>query len=36
MRIGFEEVYAVDVAPKLTIKEAYLGKIDLQKLGLEL
>lgn len=35
MRLGFEEVYSVDIAPEITLKEAYLGKIDLKKLGLE-
>ena len=36
MRIGFEEVYAVDVAPTRSVRDAYLGKIDLKKLGLDL
>ncbi|MCB0401726.1 MAG: hypothetical protein KDD41_06560 [Flavobacteriales bacterium] len=36
MRLGFDEVYAVDVAPKRSVEEAYLGKIDLKALGLDL
>lgn len=36
IRLGFDEVYSVDVAPEMTLKEVYLGKIDLKKLGLEI
>lgn len=34
--LRFDEIYSIDVAPKRSIKEAYLNVIDLKKLGLEL
>ena len=34
--LRFDEVFSIDIAPERTIKEAYLDKIDLSKLGLEL
>ena len=36
IRLGFDEIYSVDVAPKRSVEEAYLGKIDLKLLGLEI
>ncbi len=36
MRIGFDEIYSIEIAPKRSVEEAYLGKIDLKKLGLNI
>lgn len=32
--LKFNEIYSIDVAPERSVKEAYLGKIDLDELGL--
>ena len=32
--LKFDEIYSIDVAPERSVKEAYLNKIDLDKLGL--
>lgn len=34
--LKFNEIYSIDVAPARSVKEAYLGKIDLDKLGLSM
>lgn len=34
--LSFEEIYSIDVAPKRSVKEAYLNNIDLKELGLDL
>ena len=34
--LKFNEIYSIDVAPARSVKEAYLGKIDLDKLGLSI
>jgi|GEM_PF-1282289 len=31
--LKFDEIYSIDVAPKRSVAEAYLGKIDLNTLG---
>lgn len=33
--LHFDEIYSIDVAPKRSVQEAYLGKINLEELGLE-
>lgn len=32
--LKFDEIYSIDIAPKRSVAEAYLGKIDLNQLGL--
>ena len=33
--LSFGDIYSIDVAPKRSVKEAYLNSIDLDKLGLK-
>lgn len=32
--LSFGDIYSIDVAPKRSVKDAYLDRIDLKKLGL--
>lgn len=34
--LQFDEIFSIDVAPKRSVKEAYINVIDLEKLGLKL
>lgn len=34
--LGYEGIYSIDIAPKRSIKEAYIDIIDLKKLGLDM
>lgn len=34
--LKFDEIYSIDIAPKRSIKEAYLNVINLNKLGLDI